>query len=172
MTYKMKGALKGERKIRGTGIGLIEISFCVGEMNTYCYLLSGAWRVGSIRQKGWYTSNTLRCIPSNKLKHKEKILTLAELSGIAARSTEMCKQHYWLQWESSMTGGHVTGLSLLLLLISFNLYPHRRSCDGSNHSLRVWHLIQFKCEGPLRWYGQWLSSVPIKCHLWRKSIPP
>lgn len=74
-----------------------------------------------------------------------------------------------------MTEGHVNSKWLLVtvvVMIPVNSYSHRRSCNGSAHGLRVWHLIQFKCEGPVRWLRQWLSVPHSKCHLWRKSIPP
>lgn len=57
-------------------------------------------------------------------------------------------------------------------MLSVNSWSRGRSNNGSAHRLRVWHLMQFKCEGPVRWLRQWLGRAHSKCHLWWKSIPP
>lgn len=60
----------------------------------------------------------------------------------------------------------------VVAMMSVNSYSRGGSNNGSAHSLRVWHLIQFKCEGPVRWLRQWLCRAHSKCHLWWKSITP
>lgn len=54
-----------------------------------------------------------------------------------------------------------------------NSYSHGGNHNRSAHRLRVWRVIQFKCEGPVRWLRQQPGSrAHSKCDLRWKSILP